>query len=69
MFLFAGRENAIFGESNRFSAELLRERNPHIDVVFESLPNYGHADVFMGRYAHVDVFPKLLSFLEVGNSG
>jgi cholesterol oxidase len=27
-------------------------------------PNYGHQDVFMGKNVHVDVFPRLLQFLE-----
>jgi cholesterol oxidase len=26
-------------------------------------PNYGHQDVFMGKNCHVDVFPRLVKFL------
>jgi hypothetical protein len=26
-------------------------------------PNYGHQDVFMGKNNHIDIFPRLLEFL------
>jgi cholesterol oxidase len=31
-------------------------------------PNYGHQDVFMGKNNHVDIFPRLLEFLDKHSS-
>jgi cholesterol oxidase len=58
-----GGDNRIFTDSNVLCYEQLERVAPgrHQLHVFAG---YGHADVFMGKNAHVDVFPRFLAFLE-----
>jgi cholesterol oxidase len=58
-----GGDNRIFTDSNIRCYEQLERVVPgrHQLHVFDG---YGHADVFMGKNAHVDVFPRFLAFLE-----
>jgi len=57
-----GQDNHIFADSNIHCHALLEKIVPgrHQLHVF---PGYGHQDVFMGKNVHVDIFPRLLTFL------
>jgi cholesterol oxidase len=57
-----GQQNNIFLDSNVITHRRLQEIVPgrhELDVI----PGYGHQDVFMGRSCHVDVFPRMVSFM------
>jgi cholesterol oxidase len=58
-----GERNNIFRDSNIVCYERLEKIVPgrHELHVFS---NYGHQDVFMGKDVHVDIFPRLLEFLD-----
>jgi cholesterol oxidase len=58
-----GENNRVFTDSNVYCYQRLEELAPgrHELHVF---PNYGHQDVFMGKNNHVDIFPRLLEFLD-----
>lgn len=63
-FLFmTGINNHVFTDSNIHCHRMLEEIVPgrHELHIFE---NYGHQDVFMGKNVAVDIFPRLLQFLE-----
>jgi cholesterol oxidase len=57
-----GEANRVFTDSNVYCYQKLEELVPgrHELHVF---PNYGHQDVFMGKNNHIDVFPRLVEFL------
>ncbi|MEI2685477.1 MAG: hypothetical protein V9G14_03765 [Cypionkella sp.] len=59
----AGQENQLFLDSNIVCYERLQKIVPdrHQLHVF---PNYGHADVIIGKHADQDIFPKFVEFLE-----
>jgi cholesterol oxidase len=59
----AGQENKLFLDSNIVCYERLQKMVPdrHQLHVF---PNYGHADVIIGKNADKDVFPRFVEFLE-----
>lgn len=62
VLLMTGEVNNIFRDSNIVCHQRLEKICPgrHQLHVF---PNYGHQDVFMGKNAHRDIFPRLLTFL------
>jgi cholesterol oxidase len=62
MLLVAGQENALFLDSNVLCHERLEQFAPgrHQLAV---IPRYGHADVFIGKNAAHDVFPRFVAFL------
>jgi hypothetical protein len=61
---FAGSENICFlPASQRATHRWFEEQRPGGHTYVE-LPGYGHLDVFMGREAARDVFPKMLAELE-----
>jgi len=61
---FAGRENICFlPESQRRTAAWFAATRPGRHTYVE-LPDYGHLDVFMGKNAARDVFPRMLAELE-----
>jgi len=62
MLLVTGQENALFTDSNIVCHERLEKLAPgrHQLHVF---PHYGHADVIIGKNAHMDVFPRFIEFL------
>ncbi|WII70872.1 alpha/beta fold hydrolase [Bdellovibrio sp. 22V] len=62
ILLMSGSENHIFPGSNKETYAQLREH--HGKVRYLELPHYGHQDVFMGQYCHIEVFPKLVAFLK-----
>ncbi len=63
MLFMTGEENHVFSDSNILCYERLNRIVPgrHELQVF---PRYGHQDVFMGKDVAVDIFPRLLAFLE-----
>jgi cholesterol oxidase len=63
ILFLTGDRNRVFTNSNDVCWARLEALVPgrHRLVV---LPGYGHQDVFMGRRAHLDVFPHILRFLE-----
>ena len=63
VLFMTGEQNHVFTDSNIVCYERLQKIVPgrHELHVF---PNYGHQDVFMGKNCHVDIFPRLLQFLE-----
>lgn len=64
--LVAGARNRCFlAESQVRTHAFLERHRPGRDAL-HVLPRYGHLDVFMGRDAHRDVFPMLLSELNAG---
>jgi len=63
VLFMTGEQNHVFTDSNIVCYERLQKIVPgrHELHVF---PNYGHQDVFMGKNCHVDIFPRLVQFLE-----
>lgn len=63
VLFITGEDNRVFTDSNIECHRRLEEVAPgrHQLHVFSG---YGHQDVFMGKNNHVDVFPRLLEFLE-----
>jgi pimeloyl-ACP methyl ester carboxylesterase len=62
ILLMTGDHNRIFTDSNVVAYELLSKAAPGRHE-FTFLPGYGHIDPFMGKNAHVDVYPKVLAHL------
>lgn len=62
VLFITGQDNRVFNDSNIVTHDRLQKIVPgrHELHVF---PNYGHQDVFMGKNCHVDIFPRLLQFL------
>ncbi len=62
VFFMTGQQNHVFTDSNIVCHQRLEQIVPgrHQLHVF---PKYGHQDVFMGKNVHVDIFPRLLEFL------
>jgi cholesterol oxidase len=62
VLFMTGESNRVFADSNVYCYQKLEKLVPgrHELQVF---PNYGHQDVFMGKSNHVDIFPRLLEFL------
>jgi len=63
VLFMTGEANRVFTDSNVYCFNRLQELVPgrHELHVF---PNYGHQDVFMGKNNHIEIFPRLLQFLE-----
>ncbi|MFO1093289.1 MAG: hypothetical protein U0992_08235 [Planctomycetaceae bacterium] len=63
ILFITGQQNHIFLDSNVECHRRLERLAPgrHELQVF---PNYGHQDVFMGNNCAVDIFPRLLNFLD-----
>lgn len=59
----SGAENNIFPGSNKMTYEALKTSKNAERVEYLEVPGYGHQDTFMGQYSHIEVFPKILSFL------
>ncbi|TFI53376.1 alpha/beta fold hydrolase [Mastigocladus laminosus UU774] len=62
VLFMTGDRNHVFTDSNIVCHQRLEQIVPgrHELHVF---PGYGHQDVFMGKNVHVDIFPRLLQFL------
>lgn len=59
----AGDRNHVFADSVVAGHRVLEERVPgrhELDII----DGYGHVDPFIGRNAHMDVFPRIVDFLK-----
>ncbi|MFO7822333.1 MAG: alpha/beta fold hydrolase [Cyclobacterium sp.] len=64
--LFGGKKNKCFlPESQEKTFHYLEQVRPGFHKLY-LLDGYSHLDVFFGKNAHVDVFPKMISELEQG---
>jgi cholesterol oxidase len=63
VLFMTGEQNDIFLDSNIICYDRLNKVAPgrHEKAIF---PEYGHQDVFMGKNCHIDIFPRLLDFLD-----
>jgi alpha-beta hydrolase superfamily lysophospholipase len=64
VMLLSGSENELWYDSNELCAEVLRQRSPRLQVDYVEVPGYGHFDMFIGRAAALDVFPRIVSWLQ-----
>jgi cholesterol oxidase len=62
VLLVAGQENALFLDSNVLCHEQLERAAPGRHSL-ALIPDYGHADVMIGKNAHIDIFPRFVAFL------
>lgn len=63
VLFLAGSENRVFTDSNIVTHRELERVAPGRHAL-RILPGYGHADPFLGRNAHAEVFPHIIGFLE-----
>jgi acyl carrier protein len=68
LLLLGADDDRLWLDSNDVFYETLRRDHPHVDVTREVIAGYGHNDVFLGRHAAFDVFPRLLGFLRAHSS-
>ncbi|TNY37066.1 alpha/beta fold hydrolase [Thermomonospora catenispora] len=61
--LLTGDRNRVFGDSNLVCHARLQLAAPGRDEL-QVLPGYGHMDPFLGKEAHVDVFPTMVDFIK-----
>lgn len=68
VLFMTGRNNRVFADSNILCYELMNAARPglHELQVFEG---YGHQDVFMGKNNHVDIYPRLVRWLDERQPG
>jgi len=64
VLLLSGSENQLWYDSNKLCAEVLRKRSPRLQVDYVEVPGYGHFDMFIGRAAALDVFPRIVKWLQ-----
>ena len=62
MLLTVGEQNALFVDSNVLCYERLQKIVPNRHQL-HLFPNYGHADVMIGKDADKDIFPRFITFL------
>ncbi|MCW2899471.1 MAG: AB-hydrolase associated lipase region [Streptosporangiaceae bacterium] len=63
VLFLTGDRNNVFTDSNIVCHRELSKAAPDLHEL-ELLPGYGHMDPFMGKDAHVDVFPRMVDFLK-----
>jgi hypothetical protein len=64
--LFGGKKNKCFlSKSQEDTYEYLNKLQPGFHKLY-LLDDYSHLDVFFGKNAHQDVFPKMINELELG---
>ncbi|MCB0419905.1 MAG: esterase, partial [Bdellovibrionales bacterium] len=61
---FSGDQNLIFPGSNKLTFEKIKEMQPDAPIEYQEFFEYGHQDVFMGKYCDRDVFPALIEFIK-----
>lgn len=64
--LFTGEHNRAFVPSGMRATHAFLERAQPGRHTLQVIPGYGHADIFLGRRAHVDVLPRVLHELDRG---
>jgi cholesterol oxidase len=68
VLFMTGESNRVFTDSQVYCHQKLQRMAPGRGHELHVFPNYGHQDVFMGKNNHVDVFPRLLEFLDKHSS-
>jgi pimeloyl-ACP methyl ester carboxylesterase len=63
ILFLAGDHNHAFPGANAACHKTLEEITPGLHEL-EILPGYGHIDPFIGKNAHIDVFPKIVDYLK-----
>jgi len=63
VLLTTGADNHVFTDSNVEFHYRLRSLVPNRHQL-HIFPGYGHQDVFMGKHVHIDIFPRILKFLQ-----
>jgi cholesterol oxidase len=64
VLFMTGENNRVFAKSNIVCYERLEEIVPGRHELY-IIPGYGHQDPFMGKDVAVDVFPRLVEYLNV----
>jgi alpha-beta hydrolase superfamily lysophospholipase len=64
VLLLSGGQNNVWLDSNRLCHDVLSRRQPHLNVRYTEIPGYGHMDAFLGRGAALDVFGRIVDFLD-----
>jgi hypothetical protein len=64
--LLSGAENAVWSQqSTKSSYDLLRRYFPEAKYERIVVNGYGHLDCWMGKHAHVEIFPRVARHLVV----
>jgi len=63
LLLLSGSRNGLWLDSNKLCLDVLKKRQPQLDVRYVEVPGYGHFDAFTGRSAALDVFPYITRWL------
>lgn len=64
LLLLTGSENRVWPGANQLCHAYLCDRQADIEAALVEIPGYGHIDVFIGRAAALDVFPRIISWLD-----
>ena len=64
LLLVDGARNRVWTGSLALCRDYLHERHPRVDVSMIEIPGYGHQDTFIGRAAALDVFPRMINWLD-----
>lgn len=63
ILFMTGQDNHVFGDSNVIGHQTLNQLTPDQHEL-AVLPGYGYLDPIIGKRAHLDVFPRILDFLQ-----
>ncbi|MCB0644377.1 MAG: hypothetical protein KDC44_22185, partial [Phaeodactylibacter sp.] len=63
LLLLIGKKNLCWHDSIQQFHDLLDTYFEDVDHELLEVPNYGHMDLFLGKHAHLEVFPDLVDFL------
>jgi cholesterol oxidase len=64
LFLHGDKNSFFLPEGSEETVNWLRSKNDPGLYKRELLPGYAHLDTFLGKNAHIEVFPKILDHLE-----
>jgi cholesterol oxidase len=64
LLLVDGVLNRVWTGSLALCHGYLADRHPHIDATLVEIPGYGHLDTIIGRAAALDVYPRMISWLD-----
>jgi hypothetical protein len=64
LLLVTGVNNHVWTGSMNLCHAYLLDRHPHIDASLLEIPGYGHVDTIIGRAAALDVFPRMIAWLD-----
>ena len=63
VLFMTGRNNRVFTDSNILCHEILNQASPGLHEL-HIFDGYGHQDVFMGKSNDVDIFPRLVQWMD-----